>query len=297
MKLKFDPGLAYQVEAVNAVADLFQGQPLDQTGFEISSAMPGSLALTVHGVGNNLTLTNEQFLANTHAIQERNDIKKVQTLQGLNFSIEMETGTGKTYVYLRTIFELNKRYGFKKFIIVVPSVAIREGVLKSIEIMRSHFEGLYDNLPFGYFVYDSKRLGTVRQFAASNHVQIMIINIQAFQRDVPDQNPDMNDDVALQQSNVIYRDNDRMGGRPIEFVQSTNPIVIIDEPQSVDTTPRSGTQSANSSRQSRSVTALPTGTLTICSTSLGQLRLMICDWSSESRLRLSKPTTISPTPM
>lgn len=239
MKLKFDPGLAYQVEAVNAVADLFQGQPLDRTGFEISSAMPGSLALTVHGVGNNLTLTNEQFLANTHAIQERNDIKKVQTLQGLNFSIEMETGTGKTYVYLRTIFELNKRYGFKKFIIVVPSVAIREGVLKSIEIMRSHFEGLYDNLPFGYFVYDSKRLGTVRQFAASNHVQIMIINIQAFQRDVPDQNPDMNDDVALQQSNVIYRDNDRMGGRPIEFVQSTNPIVIIDEPQSVDTTPRS----------------------------------------------------------
>ena len=172
-------------------------------------------------------------------IQERNDIEKVPALQGRDFSIEMETGTGKTYVYLRSIFELNKRYGFKKFIIVVPSVAIREGVLKSIEIMRDHFSALYDNVPFSYFVYDSKRLGAVRQFSDGNHVQIMVINIQAFQRDVPDEDLDTIDDGALQQSNVIYRDNDRMGGRPIEFIQSTNPIVIIDEPQSIDTTPRS----------------------------------------------------------
>ena len=155
------------------------------------------------------------------------------------FRSRWETGTGKTYVYLRTVFELNKRYGFKKFIIVVPSVAIREGVLKSIEIMCDHFKALYDNVPFGYFVYDSKRLGAVRQFSDSNHVQIMVINIQAFQRDVPEQELDTIDDEALQLSNVIYRDNDRMGGRPIEFVQSTNPIAIIDEPQSVDSTPRS----------------------------------------------------------
>lgn len=239
MKLKFDPALAYQIDAVEAVADLFEGQPLGQTSFEISDTMPEGVALTAYGVGNNLTLTDEQLLANTHAVQERNDIEKVKSLQGRHFSIEMETGTGKTYVYLRSILELNKRYGFKKFIIVVPSVAIREGVLKSIEIMRDHFKALYDNVPFGYFVYDSKRLGAVRQFSDSNHVQIMVINIQAFQRDVPDQDLDTIDDAALQQSNVIYRDNDRMGGRPIEFVQSTNPIVIIDEPQSVDTTPRS----------------------------------------------------------
>lgn len=239
MKLKFDPALAYQTDAVEAVADLFEGQPLGQTSFEVSDTMPDGVALTAYGVGNNLTLTDEQLLANTHAVQERNDIEKVKALQGRDFSIEMETGTGKTYVYLRSIFELNKRYGFKKFIIVVPSVAIREGVLKSIEIMREHFKALYDNVPFGYFVYDSKRLGAVRQFSDSNHVQIMVINIQAFQRDVPDQDLDMIDDATLQQSNVIYRDNDRMGGRPIEFVQSTNPIVIIDEPQSVDTTPRS----------------------------------------------------------
>ena len=239
MKLKFDPALAYQIDAVEAIADLFEGQPLGQTSFEISNTMPAGLALTTYGVGNNLTLTDEQLFTNTHAIQERNEIEKVKTLQGWDFSIEMETGTGKTYVYLRSILELNKRYGFKKFIIVVPSIAIREGVLKSIEIMRDHFRTLYDNVPFGYFVYDSKRLGTVRQFSDSNHVQIMVINIQAFQRDVLDEDLDTIDDAALQQSNVIYRDNDRMGGRPIEFVQSTNPIVIIDEPQSVDTTPRS----------------------------------------------------------
>ena len=239
MKLKFDPALAYQTDAVEAVADLFEGQPLGQTSFEVSDTVPHGLALTAYGVGNNLTLTDEQLLANAHAIQLRNDIQKEKALQGRDFSIEMETGTGKTYVYLRSIFELNKRYGFKKFIIVVPSVAVREGVLKSIEIMRDHFKALYDNVPFGYFVYDSKRLGAVRQFADSNHVQMMVINIQAFQRDVPDEDLDTIDDAALQQSNVIYRDNDRMGGRPIEFVQSTNPIVIIDEPQSVDTTARS----------------------------------------------------------
>ena len=239
MKLKFDPALAYQIDAVEAVADLFEGQPRGQTSFEVSDTMPDGVALTTYGVGNNLTLTDEQLLANTHVIQKRNDIGKVGSLQGRDFSIEMETGTGKTYVYLRSIFELNKRYGFNKFIIVVPSVAVREGVLKSIEIMRDHFQALYDNIPFGYFVYDSKRLGAVRQFSNSNHIQIMVINIQAFQRDVPESDFDTTDDASSPQSNVIYRDNDRMGGRPIEFIQSTNPIIIIDEPQSVDTTPRS----------------------------------------------------------
>lgn len=241
MKLKFDPGLAYQIDAVSAVADVFDGQPLGQTSFEISSTLPGGVTLTNHGVGNNIVLTDEQFLANVHAVQERNDIEKVAALQGRDFSIEMETGTGKTYVYLRTVFELNKRYGFKKFIIVVPSVAIREGVLKSIEITRDHFHALFDNVPFGSFVYDSKRLGAVRQFSDSNHIQIMVINIQAFQKDVGDEdvNIDELDEEALKKLNVIYRDNDRMGGKPIEFIQSTNPIVIIDEPQSVDTTPKS----------------------------------------------------------
>ncbi len=240
MKLKFDPSLAYQLDAVNAVADVFDGQPLGQTSFEVSSTMPSGVVLTTRGVGNNLVLADEQLLANVHKAQEANDIERVPALQGREFSIEMETGTGKTYVYLRTIFELNKRYGFKKFIIVVPSVAIREGVLKSLEITRDHFAALYDNTPAASFVYDSRRLGTVRQFSDSNHIQIMVINIQAFVKDVDeDANLDEMDEEALKRLNVIYRDNDRMGGKPIEFIRAANPIVIIDEPQSVDTTPKS----------------------------------------------------------
>ena len=240
MKLKFDPSLTYQLDAVNAVADVFDGQPLGQTSFEVNSSMPNGVVLTTRGVGNNLVLTDEQLLANVHKAQEANDIERVPALQGREFSVEMETGTGKTYVYLRTVFELNKRYGFKKFIIVVPSVAIREGVLKSLAITRDHFAALYDNTPFVSFVYDSRRLGTVRQFSDSNHIQVMVINIQAFVKDVDEEaNLDEMDEEALKRLNVIYRDNDRMGGKPIEFIRAANPIVIIDEPQSVDTTPKS----------------------------------------------------------
>jgi type III restriction enzyme len=261
MKLKFDPSLTYQHDAVNAIADIFDGQPLGQTSFEVSSTLPGGVTLTTHGVGNNLVLTDEQFVANVHRVQERNGIPKSEIViekfragmaagrplswpalkDGREFSIEMETGTGKTYVYLRTIFELNKRYGFKKVIIVVPSVAIREGVLKSIELMREHLRALYDNVPFNSFVYESRRLGPVRQFSDSNHIQVMVINIQAFVKDVGDDDADLDamDEEELKKLNVIYRDNDRMGGKPIDFIRAACPIVIIDEPQSVDTTQKS----------------------------------------------------------
>jgi type III restriction enzyme len=190
----------------------------------------------------------------------------------------METGTGKTYVYLRTVFELNKRYGFKKFIIVVPSIAIREGVLMSLEIMREHFQALYDNVSFSPFVYDSKRLGDVRQFPGGNAIQIMVINIQAFLKDVgDDETPiDEMDEEALKRLNVIYRDNDKMGGRPIEFIRSTNPIVIIDEPQSVDTTPKSRRAISQLNRLRRFAILPPTGIPIICSTGWGQSRLTIC---------------------
>ena len=186
MKLKFDPSLEYQRDAINAIVDVFDGQPISQTEFELSLAADAGLFQSELGVGNKLSLSDEAILTNVHKIQESNDIEMVSALQGRAFSIEMETGTGKTYVYLRTIFELNKAYGFKKFIIVVPSVAIREGVLKSIEMTKEHFCTLYDNVPFDYFVYDSKKLGQVRQFATSNQIQIMIINIQSFQKDIAD---------------------------------------------------------------------------------------------------------------
>ena len=156
------------------------------------------------------------------------------------FSIEMETGTGKTYVYLRMIFELNKTYGFRKFIIVVPSVAIREGVLKSIDMMKEHLQTLYGNMPFDHFVYDSRHLGKVRQYATSNQIQIMVINIRSFQKDVADKELSEMTEAELKKLNVINRENDRMSGRrPIEFVQAASPIVIIDEPQSVDNTEKS----------------------------------------------------------
>ena len=235
MKFKFDPNLEFQKDAIKSVVDLFKGQPYGQH-MHIQTQ-----DLFQRGVGNDIIISNEQLLTNTHIIQEKNKIPKQQSLQGKDFSIEMETGTGKTYVYLRTIFELNKTYDFKKFIVVVPSIAIREGVVKSIDIMREHFRNHYDKVPFESFLYDSKRLNYIRSFRDSNNIQIMVINIQAFQRDIPDNTSQNNtlDEEQAKDLNIIYRDNDKMGGRPIDFIRSTSPIIIIDEPQSVDTTPKS----------------------------------------------------------
>ena len=241
MKLKFDPSLQYQQDAINAVVNVFNGQPFVETGaMAFQSLQIDGLFQTELGMGNRLALYEDEILRNLHAVQEGNGIEKVDALQGMEFSVEMETGTGKTYVYLRTIFELNKTYGFRKFIIVVPSVAIREGVLKSIDMMKEHFHTLYEKAPFDHFVYDSKRLGKVRQFATSNQIQIMVINIQSFQKDVADKELSEMTEDELKKLNVINRENDRMSGRrPIEFIQAANPIVIIDEPQSVDNTEKS----------------------------------------------------------
>lgn len=234
MKLKFDPTLEYQAHAISAVTDIFEGQPFAQTSAAAFQAIQiGGLFQTELGLANRLVLPDEALLKNLRTVQERNDIEMAEALKGRDFSIEMETGTGKTYVYLRTIFELNKLYGFKKFIIVVPSVAIREGVLKSIEVTKAHFQTLYDKVPFDHFEYDSKRLGKVRQFASGNQIQIMIINIDSFRKDVADKDLSEMTEDELKKLNVINRENDRMSGRrPIEFIQAANPVVIIDEPQS-----------------------------------------------------------------
>ena len=222
MKLKFDPSLQFQQDAIQAVVGVFAGQAIADSGAVV--AQPGRADGLVQGelgLCNNLTLSDDALLANTRKTQEAYHIERAERLRGRNFSVEMETGTGKTYVYLRTLFELNRTYGFRKFIIVAPSVAVREGVIKSVDMMAAHFRGLYDNAPFDCFVYDSKRLGKVRQFAVGNQIQIMVINIQSFVKD----------------DNVINRENDRMSGRsPIEFIQATKPFVVIDEPQSVDNT-------------------------------------------------------------
>lgn len=220
MKLHFDSNQEYQLEAIRAITNIFEGQALSSGDFEFSVSPAGTL-ITVNGIGNHLGLSDEQILENVKIIQQRNEIKdKIVELQGMNFSVEMETGTGKTYVYLRTIYELNKLYGFKKFVVVVPSIAIREGVLKNLQITHEHFQSLYDKAPVSFGVYDSKKISHLRGFASANSIQILIINIDAFAKD----------------ENIINKPNDKLTGKkPIEFIQSTKPIVIVDEPQNMET--------------------------------------------------------------
>lgn len=232
LKLKFDATLGYQIDAIASVVDLFAELPLSSNRSPLTSQSASTLAFSELGVGNPLMTDEAAFqastLANLRAVQERNEIAMSDVLDGLNFSVEMETGTGKTYVYLRTVFELNKRYGFTKFVVIVPNVAIREGVLASIELLRDHLRGLYDNVPFNASVYDSKHLGRVRQFATANTIQLLVMNIQAFQKDAEEA-------TDLSKANIINRTHDRMSGRrPIEFIQATKPVVIIDEPQNME---------------------------------------------------------------
>lgn len=252
MRLQFDPNQPFQLDAIAAVADLFDGQPQGPPEYavinvgEFGEVFAGQQR-TELGAGNRLLVPEEKLLANARRIQTANDIQCADPASALeawelfdapanlarrcpHFSVEMETGTGKTYVYLRTIFELSRRYGFQKFIIVVPSVAIREGVLKNLEITSEHFRALYNNLPFEHFLYDARRINRLRQFAVANTLQILVINIDAFRKNFTGTEEE-------QKSNVIYKESDHLSGRqPIEFVQAARPVVIIDEPQSVDST-------------------------------------------------------------
>jgi type III restriction enzyme len=232
LKLKFDSTLPYQADAISAIVDLFTDLPATGSTFSLSSQSANQLGLSELGVSNPVPTSAEDFEAATlerlRAVQERNGLEMSTSLDGLNFSTEMETGTGKTYVYLRTLFELNKMYGFTKFVIVVPSIAIREGVLASIELLRGHLRSLYDNAPFDASVYDSRHLGRVRQFATANTIQVLVMNIQAFQKDVEE-------DSDPGKANIINRAQDRMSGRrPIEFIQATHPVVVLDEPQNME---------------------------------------------------------------
>lgn len=221
MKLTFEPNLPFQQAAIKSVTDLFAGQPMEDSIMEYGlKEKPLSI---INGVANNLVLSAEQILKNLQAIQKINEIEQSTALDGMHFSVEMETGTGKTYVYLRTIYELNKLYGFKKFVIVVPSIAIREGVLKNLEITHEHFQNLYDNTPLTFQVYDSRKVSTLRGFATNNTIEVLVINIASFAKD----------------ENIINKHNDKLNGqKPIEFIQATNPLVIVDEPQNMETQPR-----------------------------------------------------------
>lgn len=214
MELQFET-LDYQTHAIQAAVDLFIGQPNQQTEFGLKAQNDMRFVANL-----SLQINDEQLQQNL--TKQQNQLNFYHTLieeQGRNFTVEMETGTGKTYVYLRTIFELNRQYGWQKFVIVVPSVPIREGVLHTLETTRSHFATLFDNPSVNpKYEYKSNQLSRLKAFATANHIEILVMNIDAFAKE----------------SNVINTQNES-GDAPIRYIQNVNPIVIIDEPQNMET--------------------------------------------------------------
>jgi type III restriction enzyme len=230
LKIRFedpytDERTSFQKDAIEAVCDIFRGQEICRTEFTVTrDALSPQLAMAFAqndlGIGNRLQLLDDEILGNLGDIQLRNGLRPSTTLASGDFTVEMETGTGKTYVYLRTIFELNRRYGFTKFVIVVPSVAIKEGVYKTLQMTEEHFRSLYANAPFEYFLYDSSKLGQVRNFATSPNIQIMVVTVGA---------------INKKDVNNLYKDSEKTGGeKPIDLIRATRPVLIVDEPQSVD---------------------------------------------------------------
>lgn len=232
---QFDASQQYQLDAIASVVDLFDGQPKDaeklittlrgSAEFDNSSqaALDMDLTQEVGAVGNSLVLDCEVILANLQRVQDRNGLEVIPGLydDALDFDVEMETGTGKTYVYLRTIFELAQKYNFTKFVILVPSVAIREGVSTSIRLMRRHFKNLYPSYPFDASVYRGKSAEEVQSFATSTNVQILVMTIDSIRGDV--------------NSRIIHQTREKLNGlRPIDYLKATHPVVIMDEPQNME---------------------------------------------------------------
>ncbi len=237
VEIRFDPNQQYQREAIDAVVELFAGQEGLEQGLGMPRLAEDGALFEEFVFGNSLELSPETVEQNLRRVQDRlvllengsevpaiaeplrQDIAEGE--MPVQFNVEMETGTGKTYVYLRTIAELHEKYGFRKFVIVVPSVAIREGVLNSLALLRQHVRDLYDGLQLDYQVYDGKAPGRVRQFATASHLQIMVINIAAMTGDA--------------NTRLMHRQMDALNGYPpIEFLKACRPVVIMDEPQSLD---------------------------------------------------------------
>ena len=227
MEFKFESNQQFQIQAIESMAKLFDGQHYVTGQFDLN--IDGLTAIP-----NSLEVDNDTILKNLQQVQTDNDLHMDEKLLCIddsipllgektdvsfpNFSVEMETGTGKTYVYLRTILELFRRYGLRKFIIVVPSVAVREGVIKTLKITKDHLRQLYDNPPYRFYAYDSSKISQVRQFAYSDGVEIVVMTIDSFNR----------------ASNRIYQTMDQLQGEiPIHFIQATRPILVLDEPQNM----------------------------------------------------------------
>jgi type III restriction enzyme len=229
MQLKFDPSQEHQLKAIESVVELLSGQP------KIEVTAPVALYSAATAIANALTIDDDQLLTNLQTVQRGNQLDEDTELRALearidtesgpldvrfpNFSVEMETGTGKTYVYIRTMLTLAQRYGLSKFIVVVPSVAVREGVLKNFAILREHLTELYPDVQYRVMEYDSSNITQVRDFAQLSDVQILVMTLDSFNK----------------ASNVIRNDTDRLqGATPIHFIQAARPILILDEPQNME---------------------------------------------------------------
>lgn len=244
MKLRYKHQ-RFQTEAALAVANAFTGQPKsDGLSDHIVDQGVNQNLFVVKGFGNkNVILAPEAVCENVRAIQTEQGLKPVEQLQqlqgvGTALTIEMETGTGKTYTYIKTMYELNARYGWTKFVVVVPSIAIREGVLKSFESMQEHFAQEYGKRT-QYFVYNSKQLSKIDAFASDAGMHVMIINTQAFNASMDEEkSTDKMEKGKLKKADkaarIIFERRDEFGSRrPIDVLAQTHPIMIIDEPQSV----------------------------------------------------------------
>ena len=244
MELQFKEQ-SFQLNAVAAIVDCFAGQPKETKRFtlERSRDLLQKAKLVASGGGEQvglelaesigyrnrpLHISEKQFLQNIQAVQNKNEIihcekieRPVKDKNGYHLTIEMETGTGKTYTYIRTMYELHEQYGWSKFIIIVPSIAIREGAFKSFEVTQNHFQEIFGH-KISPFIYNSSRPQDIESFASDSRISVMIINTQAFNAKGKD-------------ARRIYMELDQFGTRrPIEIISQTNPILIIDEPQSVD---------------------------------------------------------------
>lgn len=240
MKLKFKVQ-PYQTNAVESVVDCFAGQPFDSgTIYRIDPGMKKQAVLDETGFKNaDLRLTDSQLLSNIHAVQRRGNLNISETLVSgkgarINLDVEMETGTGKTYCYIKTMFELNKHYGWNKFIIIVPSIAIREGVYKSLEITADHFTESYSKKA-RFFIYNSKQLHHLESFSSDAGINVMVINIQAFAAKGADNRriygtPKRNAKGAIEMVGL----DDFQSRKPIDVISANRPVLILDEPQKME---------------------------------------------------------------
>ena len=199
----------HQEKAINSIVDLFQGQIKTDSFYDI---FDGEAVCA-----NELLIAQEEILENLHKVQKSNNIEESLMLETLDFSIEMETGTGKTFVYIKTILELFAKYGWTKYIIIVPSIAIKEGVLNSLSSMYEYFKNEY-KFNYDYFEYDSSRLGNLKHFIRDDNLQIMIMTIDSFKR----------------VDTVLNMPREGFIGSPKMSLQKTNPILILDEPQNME---------------------------------------------------------------